>query len=188
MIYFLCGHRGCGKNFLANQIAKENPVKIIDTGPIIRSFYNKYKYDNESFGKWIKKNEEKYGADFSNRLINKSVLINKSEDYIVIGYRSMEGIKYFNDNFKIKNYIIFYIDGDYELFRNNYNNREKTNISKEEYEEIVEVEDTMGINKVKEFVIKNKENGKYYYKTENNDMIFQDVLREINKKNLYEER
>ena len=31
-------------------------------------------------------------------------------------------------------YQIYFIDGDYELFRKNYNKREKTDISKEEYE------------------------------------------------------
>lgn len=188
MIHYLCGHRGCGKNHLASKITRNVPIEIIDTGPIIREAYQKYKRDNISFKDWIKENEEKYGENFTNKLISKLITVKKGRDYIVIGYRSIEGIEYFNRYFGIENYRIYFIDGDYELFRENYNEREKKEITKEEYGKIVEVENTMGIEKLKEFVLKNKDKAEYYFKRKNDDIIYQDVLRKIKNRAVEEEK
>lgn len=94
MIHYFCGHRGCGKNYLASQIIEKIPIEIIDTGPIIRNAYKKYKTNNISFKEWMRENEEKYGEDFSNMLISKLTSLKRERDYIVVGYRSIEGIKY----------------------------------------------------------------------------------------------
>lgn len=179
MLYYFCGHRGCGKNYLANQITEKLNINTIDTGPIIRKAYKKFNTENIGLGEWIKKNEIKYGKNFSNMLICKLVKIENEKDYIIIGYRSIEGIQYFNDNFKVKEYGIFFIDGDYDLFRENYNKREKTNISDDEYREIIEIEKKMGLDKLKEFVLNNNALGTYYYKKENDNEIYDDVLRKI---------
>ena len=69
MIHYFCGHRGCGKNYLASQIMENVPIEIIDTGPIIRNAYKKYSTNNISFKEWMRENEEKYGENFSNILI-----------------------------------------------------------------------------------------------------------------------
>lgn len=188
MIHYFCGHRGCGKNYLASQIMGNVPIEIIDTGVIIRNAYKKYNTNNISFKEWMRENEEKYGEDFSNMLISKLTTVEKGRDYIVVGYRSIEGIEYFNKYFGVRNYGIYFIDGDYELFRENYNTREKTDISKEEYEKIVEIEDSMGIKKLKDFVLNNQDKGKYYFKKQNDDIIYQDVLKNIKSKILEEER
>jgi adenylate kinase family enzyme len=189
MIYFLCGHRGCGKNFLAKQIIEYiNNIKIIDTGPIVREAYQRFKSNNICFKDWLKENEKKYGENFTNILICKLVNMKKEKNYIVIGYRSMEGIRYFNQYFGIKEYQIFFIDGDYELFRKNYNTREKKDISKEEYGKIIETEKLMGIQGIKNFVLNNQKNGKYYFKTKNDNSIYQDILKIIKEKIVEEER
>lgn len=188
MIFYFCGHRGCGKNYLASQITENIPIEIIDTGSIIRNAYKKYNVNNSSFKEWMRENEEKYGKNFSNMLISKLTTIKKGRDYIIVGYRSIEGIKYFNKCFGIGDYRIFFIDGDYELFRENYNKREKTDISKEEYEKIVQIEESMGIKELKEFVVNNQNKGRYYFKKQNDDIIYQDVLKNIKSKVLEEER
>ena len=188
MIHYFCGHRGCGKNFLASQITEYVPIEIIDTGPIIREAYKKYNTNNGSFKEWMKENEKKYGENFSNILISKIANVKKENDYIVIGYRSIEGIQYFNEHFGITDYQIYFIDGDYELFRKNYNKREKTDISKEEYEKIVKIEELMGIKKIKEFVLNNQDKGKYYFKKQNDETIYQDILKEIKERIVEEER
>lgn len=188
MIYYFCGHRGCGKNFLATQITKCIPIRIIDTGPIVRASYKKYNTNNCGFKDWMKENEEKYGENFSNMLICKTTDIQKEKDYIVIGYRSIEGIRYFNNYFEIVDYQIYFIDGDHELFRENYNAREKKDISKEEYEKIVRIEEKMGIKKLKDFVMNNRDKGKYYFKKQNDDTIYQDIFKNIKERIVEEER
>lgn len=189
MIYFVCGNRGCGKNFLAKQIIEHiNNIRIIDTGPIVREAYQRFKTNNMCFKDWLKENEKKYGENFTNILICKLVNVKKEKNYIVIGYRSIEGIQYFNEYSGITDYQIYFIDGDYELFRKNYNKREKTDISKEEYEKIVKIEELMGIKKIKEFVLNNQDKGKYYFKKQNDDTIYQDILKEIKERIVEEER
>ena len=179
MVYFFCGHRGCGKNYLANQISSKKKIITIDTGPIIRQMYNKYNTEGKILKKWIADNETQYGKEFSNKLICENTQVNIEQDYIIIGYRSMEGIKYFNNFFNITDYRIIYIDGDYELFRHNYNDRENKNLSKQEYEEIIKIEELMGINEVKIFSKNNTVYGEYYYKTQNNDTIYNSIARNL---------
>lgn len=181
MIYYVCGHRGCGKNYLSNQLAQNTKMEIVDTGPLIRGAYTKFNQENLTFGEWMKKNETKYGENFSNELICRMANIKPQKDYIVIGYRSLNGIKYFQDFFNINGYIIIFIDGDFELFRNNYNKRENLYISKEDYAKIVSIENLMGIQELRDFSKSNPKNGRYFYKTKNDDTIYNSILMEMRK-------
>ena len=181
MIYYFCGHRGSGKNFLANQIASKVPIQIVDTGPLIRNAYRRYNSQNKTFREWLEYNEAKYGSDFTNKIICMEAKINPSQDCIVIGYRSLEGIEYFCDFFKIKQFKIIFIDGDYSLFLKNYNQREQSESSSEEYKRIVDVENSMGIQELRNYAKSNKGLARYYYKIENNDTIYNELIRDIEK-------
>lgn len=181
MVYYFCGHRGCGKNYLANQIAESIPIQIVDTGPIIRSVYKKYNKKNQTFNEWLEYNESKHGEDFTNEVICRVARITQNRDYIVIGYRSLRGINYFCNFFKIKNFKIIFIDGNYDLFRANYNARENLQISKEEYQKIIDQENSMGIEELKKFAIENKRIAECYYKAENDDSIYNNLIKDIKK-------
>ena len=181
MIYYFCGHKGSGKTYLANQITKETAIKMIDTGPLIRKIYREHNQRNLSFEDWMDYYEKKYGEDFSNEAICRSLQISQRENYIVVGYRSLPGIQYFNNFFKVSNFKVVYIDGDYELFRHNYNEREKTNISLEEYEEIARREDDTGIREIKDFAQNDSQHGQYYYKKKNDDSIYESIMRSLQK-------
>ena len=179
MIYYFCGHRGCGKNYLADQLTKNTSIQIIDTGPIIRKVYAKYNPMNQTFKEWIESNEAKYGNNFSNDVICKMIEIDPNKSYIVIGYRSLEGIKYFCEHFKINDFKIIFIDGDFELFRSNYNKRENLDISRQEYKKIIEIENLMGIQELRDFAKRHKEIAEYYFKTQNDDTIYEHLLRKM---------
>ena len=181
MVYYFCGHRGSGKNFFANQIANSIPIQIVDTGPIIRNVYKKYNKKNQTFKEWLEYNESKHGADFTNKVICRATKFSPDRDYIIIGYRSLHGIKYFCDFFKIRNFKIIFIDGNYELFRDNYNARENMQISREEYQRIVDIENSMGIQELRDFAKKDKKIAEYYYKLENNDIIYNDLIKDMSK-------
>ena len=72
MVYFICGHRGCGKSYLINQICKERICHVFDTGPILRNSFKNLNLD-VSFSDWIKINEEKEGRNFTNKIICQSI-------------------------------------------------------------------------------------------------------------------
>ena len=179
MVYFLCGHRGCGKNYLANQISEKLPVEIIDTGPIIREAYQKHNGSSLSLKNWIEYHEQKVGKNFTNEVICRSTHVKPNKDYIVIGYRSIDGIEFFNQYFKNSDFRIYYMDGDLDLFRENYNLRENKNLTKEEYDKIVQIENEMGIEGLREYSLNNPVHGKYFYKTANDDSILDAVLSDI---------
>lgn len=181
MVYFICGHRGCGKSYIINQIKEFVDCKVYDTGPILR---NQYRINslNLSFGDWIKVNEQAYGKDFTNYIICKNLELNLDDINIIIGNRSMVGIRYVIEYFGIDNYKICFIDGDFNLFRLNYNKRENLMLDEKEFRKIIELENSMGIKEIEDFVKNNPSNGLYFYKDTNDDIIFQTILEDINTK------
>lgn len=181
MVYFICGHRGCGKSFLAKEIKKETNCKVFDTGPIIRQVYKQYSGEL-SFSDWLQYGEKEYGKDFTNELICQNMNIDSSELNIVIGNRTLAGIKYIIDYFKIIDYKICFIDGDIELFRNNYNSRENLNFNSNEFGQVMKLENLMGICDIENFVKQNPDNGMYFYKKQNDSTIADFILSDINLK------
>jgi len=182
MVYFICGHRGCGKSFLANQLKDNTNCNLYDTGPIVR---NCYKQTNRglSFDEWLSLGIEMYGNDFTNQIICSNINLNSEKDTIIIGNRGLEGILYIINYFNIENYKIYFIDGDFNLFRENYNYREGLNLSIEEFNEVIEKENSMGIRHIENFVIENPDKGKYFYKNKNDDSILESIVNDIKAKN-----
>lgn len=178
MVYFICGHRGCGKSYLINQICKERICHVFDTGPILRNSFKNLNLD-VSFSDWIKINEEKEGRNFTNKIICQSINLNEDDVNIIIGNRSMDGINYILDYFNIEDYKIVYIDGDYELFRVNYNMRENKNLNVNEFNAIIDFENSMGIRQIEYFVKNNYDKCLYFYKKCNNDDIFNAIMFEM---------
>lgn len=183
MVYFICGHRGCGKSYIIKQIKEFAECKVYDTGPILRGKYKELGLNSDiPFGEWLKVNEQVYGEDFTDYIICKSMNLNLNDINIIIGNRSMVGIEYAIEFFGIDNYKICFIDGDFNLFRLNYNKRENLNLGEEEFKKIIELENSMGIKEIENFVKSNPSNGLYFYKDTNDDLIFQTILEDINTK------
>ena len=174
MVLFLCGHRGVGKNYLANQVQEEMNCQIIDTSNVLRSAYKVSNYPG-SFGEWINVHEKIHGNEFTNKIICSSIVIDDSENYIVIGNRSMDGIKYIIDNFLINDYKVVFLDSNVECMLSNFNKREGTDYNEEDYNKIFEIEKDMGLHDVKSFCLED-EHGVYIYKEDN---YSRDVLGEI---------
>ena len=54
-------------------------------------------------------------------------------------------------------------------------------ISREEYQRIVDIENSMGIQELRDFAKKDKKIAEYYYKLENNDIIYNDLIKDMRK-------
>lgn len=181
MVYFICGHRGCGKSYIVNQLKSLVDCDIYDTGPILRTEYKNLELDL-SFSEWIKNGEQQYGKDFTNYAICKNINLDSDRNNIIIGNRSMEGIKFIVNFFGISDYKICFIDGNYDLFRLNYNSRENLNLDVIEFNEIINLEIFMGIKEIEDFVKNNLDNNLYFYKEKNDDIILQSLLDDMSKK------
>lgn len=187
MVYFICGHRGSGKSYVAKQIKEIINCNLFDTGPIIRNIY-KNNNNNLTFEQWINLGIRNFGENFTNKLICENMNLDINKISIVVGNRSLVGIKYIIDYFNINDYKICFIDGDVNLFKNNYNFRENLNVNEYEFKEIIENEKNMGIDNIKKFTIENSNNGMYFYKTKNDNTILNSILinikNEINKQKI----
>ena len=178
MVYFICGHRGCGKSFVAKQIKQSTDCNVFDTGPIIRNVHKKYASEL-SFGDWLTLGEVEYGNDFTNKVICENMNIDNDKINIVIGNRALDGIRYIINYFAIEDYKICFIDGDIELFRNNYNTRENLKFNISEFNKIMQLENMMGIGIIGEFVKNNPDSGMYFYKKNNDNVISDAILEDI---------
>lgn len=180
MVYFICGHKGSGKSYLMNQIKESVDCNVFDTGPILREEYKKSVSNCAmSFGDWLKTNEKIYGNDYTNFIICKNMDLDLNKTNIIIGNRSMIGIKYIINYFEILNYKICFIDGNLDLFRLNYNKRENLNLNENEFKKILEIEKSMGIEEIENIVKKNVDTSFYFYKEYNDDTILQTILDDI---------
>ena len=182
MIYFICGHRGSGKTYLAKQISSATGISMFDTGPVIREEY-KSQNKGESFSQWLEENTKKEGKDFTNSLICKHISYNNSNDLIIIGNRSILGINYIVDFLNNPDYRIVYIDGDYDLFRKNFNQRENLSYDMPKFMKIINLELEMGMDDVKAFILDNPDKSYYFYKEKNDNAIFDSLINLITNNN-----
>ena len=68
MVYFICGHRGCGKSYMVNQVKQNVDCVVYDTGPIMRNYFKNLNL-SISLGEWIAQNEAMYGSNFTDNIV-----------------------------------------------------------------------------------------------------------------------
>lgn len=173
-VLFLIGPHASGKTYTSMEyINKNSGVGIIDTGPIMREIYLKSGY-NKPINEWVSDLETKYGPRITSKIINERInyLMNSSDkdNFIIIGFRSLEGIDYVINDLNIKNYSILYLDCDKNLLYDNYCNREK-GATIDEYESRLDYEYSLGLSKMRNIAILKDSFIDYHYRISNNDSL-----------------
>jgi len=182
-VYFIVGHHGIGKTFLIEQLSERFNLTHIDTGPLIRRVHkDQTNGRNIDIGEWVKLGESKYGKDFTNMIICKSIesTINNSENSLIFitGNRSLAGINYISRYFSFSSKPkIIYIDAPFRLLKENYVKREKKSLTNEEFKKILDKEVDSGLNDIRNYVLSNLDTCIYYYKEEN-DIYLYDTLKD----------
>ena len=165
---FIVGAHATGKTYLADYLLKFNFFKI-DLGPVLRLLYDKFG-KGYTFQEWIKKGEEISGKNFTDDLIveeiistirNLEIMKRDAMDFVIIGSRSVEGLKYILEKVgkfnNIKPKIIF-LDAPFDVMYENYKKREGIEITRDEFERIIEKDRQMGLEDLRDiadFVILN---------------------------------
>lgn len=173
-VLFLVGPHASGKTFTAKKyvLGKED-IKMVDTGPIMRSIHNNVS-PNTTMAEWVSNLEKQYGKDATSHLISTEigkVMMDLSCDkFILIGFRTIEGILYTIEHLNIEDYSVLYVDASDELLFNNYLAREKKNISFEEFKRYLDNELKSGLINLKRNALKN-ESIDYFYKLSNEDPL-----------------
>lgn len=179
-VLFLIGPHASGKTYTSMEYVKDNSsVGVIDTGPIMRETYKNSGYD-KPINEWVADLEKKYGSGITSKIISERInyLMNSSDkdNFIIIGFRSLEGIDYVINDLNIENYSILYLDADKNLSYDNYRNRQ-IDATIDEYESRVEYEYSLGLSKMRNIAIIKDSFIDYHYKLSNNDSL----LDRINK-------
>lgn len=184
MIYFVVGPSGVGKTSFSNLLKRKRNVKIFDTGPILRNIYIKGNY-KISFGEWVKCGEDKYGDNYAITLICNEIrdIFKNNSDTIIIGNRCIDGIKYTIESLNIYDYIIIYFDASFDCLKTNYEKREKIKITDNDFYEIIEGGNKMGLLELKRYVLENSKHY-YYFKNDNNDLNYLNIFDNISKKRI----
>lgn len=174
-VLFLIGPHASGKTYTSKEYINENQdCQMIDTGPIMRKIHNQYSKET-TMGEWVKNLEEIYGKNITSHIISTEIekIINNSEcnNYILIGFRTLSGIKYAINHLNIEDYSILYIDASLELLHSNYLKRENKNISQEEFNKYINDELNSGLRELKELAANENSTIEYYYRTSNNDSL-----------------
>lgn len=180
-ILFLTGPHAVGKSYFMQQLAENNHFFQFDTGPEMRKMH-KASLSNKSIGKWVDDLESKYGPLVTCDMLCK-VLESKernTDNVIITGFRQIEGIEYMIDYFQPEIYEILYIDGTFDLLKNNFVSREKVNISDTDFKKYLSEEENWGLKKLKTFVLNNEEHCRYIKKQHNDDVITTDIFN-VNK-------
>lgn len=187
-VLFLVGPHACGKTYSSKEYIKANSdTKMIDTGPIMRKIHQE-QGNGLSIGDWVKKLESEYGKEITSNIISdeigKEMNSSDCEKFIIVGFRTLEGILYTIDHLNIENYSILYADGTPELLYENYLLREKKDISYEEFKIYLNNELNSGLNKLKIIAQTNPNLIDYYCRETNDDSLLERInnhLQTINK-------
>lgn len=171
-VLFLVGPHASGKTYSSREyIEKNKNVKMIDTGPIMRELHKKNNPDI-TIGEWVKNLETRYGENITSQLISneiaKIMYNNPDNKFILIGFRTLEGIEFTIKDLNIENFSILYVDGSPKLLYKNYLKRENKNISFEKFEEYLQDELNNGLLKLRDIAL-NYDIVDYYYRFSNND-------------------
>lgn len=171
-VLFLVGPHASGKTYSSREyIAKNKNIGMIDTGPIMRRIHKEMDPDI-SMGDWVKKLEVQYGKNITSQLISNEIGKIMSNDdcdkFILIGFRTLEGIAFTIQHLNIEDFSILYVDATQELLYQNYLAREKKNISFEDFKNYLQNELNSGLTKLREMAL-NGEMIDYYYRFSNDD-------------------
>ena len=178
-ILFLTGPHAVGKSYFMNQLATKNNFFQFDTGPEMRRMH-KASLSAKSIGEWVDELEKAYGSLITCDMLCKVLESRKrnTDNIIITGFRQIEGIEYMINYFQPNNYEILYIDGTFQLLKNNFISRENKNISDEEFSSYLQAEEDWGLKTLKEYVLNNQLNCRYVLKQNNSDEIANYIFNE----------
>lgn len=156
-VFFIVGPHGVGKTYIVNKIKEVADVRHIDLGPLIREAHKVFS-SNISFKEWVEEGEKKYGKNFTDIILCKQIerLTREKDDRVTIitGSRSLNGIKFISNRFSIDSPQIIYITAPFEQLKNNYEGREKVDLTEEQFRTILQDEKNMGLEDLEKYAMK----------------------------------
>lgn len=169
---FLTGPHAVGKSYFMDELSSKTSFFTFDTGPHMRKLH-KENAPELKIGEWVDELEKKYGPYITCDMLCKEFdkEYDGNDNVIITGFRQIEGIEYMINYYQPEAYEILYVDADFHLLKSNFECREKTKVTEEDFSKYLQTEQDWGLKYLKQLAIKNTENFIYYKKNTNQDNI-----------------
>lgn len=171
-ILFLTGPHAVGKSHFMQHLATNNEFFQFDTGPEMRKMHKEFAPD-KLIGEWVNELEGQFGPFVTCDMLCK-VFESKdrsTENVIITGFRQVEGIEYMVNYFQPDDYEILFIDGTFNLLKNNFMARENVEVSDEYFKQYLLDEEEWGLTILRNYVLNNPEHCRYIMKQSNEEII-----------------
>ena len=183
-VFFIVGPHGVGKTYSVKKILVDIDAEHIDLGPLIRQIHENVS-PNTSLDVWINEGETQYGKHFTDEVLCNQIerLTSNTNKQAVIftGSRSVDGIQYICNRFKLKKPCLIYIDAPYEQLKSNYENREKKTLSDEQFMDVLKREQDMGLERLKKYSM---DSNQCIYLQNDYSEVFINQMKQIIKKQI----
>lgn len=155
---FLAGPHGSGKTKTA-EIINRFGFFSIDLGPTLRKIC--FEQNDINLETWIKQGETRFGTNFTDKLLIEEIIRTKEllevdkkhKDIVIVGSRSRVGIENIicaiSNVENNKNHIIF-LDAPFDILRERYNSREKSELDSSEFSMLLERDLNIGLNSIRD--------------------------------------
>jgi tRNA (cmo5U34)-methyltransferase len=170
---FVVGPHAVGKTFTVNKYLEDNNgISSFDTGPTMRKLFALLGNDYDNILAWVNDLTNKHGADYVTKLLcDKLISSNPYQNLFILGYRQIENIKHMQRHYPVEKNKILYIDGEFELLKNNYEFRTGEQIGNDAFKKKLDGEQDWGLRDLKNWVKKNPLEAIYFRKQSNDDHI-----------------
>jgi len=166
--HFIAGHHGVGKTYLVNTLKQRlnGSVLHLECGPAIRSSY-KQSGSPLSYREWETENLLEHCPiifeQFKKQLDNDT----DSKKLFISGSRAPVHINYFAKQLEINKPSIIFLDSVHDLQKRNYENREKKQLTDNEFLELINRDKYMGLDDIKTYATENPDHCSVLYNYEN---------------------
>ena len=172
---FIVGPHASGKTYSTSMYLNKNninDVTMIDTGPIMRQLHEKSGHHG-NIGEWVSALEREKGDTITSVMITDEIRkrLNSSgnQKAILIGFRTLETIRFVIQELELKDFSVLYVDGSFDLLYRNYISREHNYITKNEYLSYLAEEREAGLKVLKPYAISKEGGFSYFFKRSNDD-------------------
>lgn len=180
-LIFFVGYHGAGKTYTANQLISDGfDAYMVDCGPIIRNAFSESGF--EKFDDWVKYQKATFGSKWDEIILLETIKIKvsslskKPKHLFIIGNRNIGTIIFLKTNLSDgKNDKIIFMNRPFEVMKSGYEARIGKELSNDEFEGKLRIDDEMGLSKIKEYIAQNPENNHIFELKEYNEQSIREV-------------
>lgn len=154
---FFTGYHGSGKTYTANSLLDTFNAQLFDGGPMIRQTFIESGLSN--FDEWVRQQENDTGKNWDDFLILKNIKsslrrgVESPEHLFIVGNRSLDTINFLKNELSDGEFDkILFFEKPFHIMKNGYEKRTGREITDNEFLQILQSDEDMGLLKIKKYI------------------------------------